>query len=600
MKSLFDFGTQNLYESKDFRYITEESGLEEALNKIKDSKIIYLDTEVDVEDFEKINPFKDRLRLIQIGNDEHIFIIDVFKVNREKIKEFLKNILPNVGVVGHNIKFDLKFIYLNFGVLPRICFDTMIASQIISKGNDADKHSLKAVVGRHTGQAVDKTFQKSNWGAENLSQQQLQYASDDIKVLRQLFRTMIEKLNSGYNAHLSGEIGKYFGLKNPIAGLEMAFLPVLVEIELSGMPVNIEHLDNLLGDTEKRFQSLYFEFKRKTGIDPFSQQQLTNYLIKTLGINLPQTEKGTYSSQESVLRNYIQHDEIRSIIEIRTLKKSVDKLKEIKSYIYNGRVYTEFKQIAAPTGRMASLKPNLQNIPSNLKDVFKTDENHSFIIADYSQIELRIAAEYTKDENMIDAFIKGKDLHRLTASIITGKNYDDISSQERKLAKAINFGLIYGMSPKSLVEYAKANYDIDISMEDAKEFHKNFFTYFTGFLRWHNFVKEYLKNHKVIEVQTLFGRKILANRFTDAVNYPIQGSGTDLLKMAVVFFYRDKDNSSQVVNLVHDEIVLESEDISLEKNKKILSNSMEKAGKFILKKVPVEFEINTGKIWSKG
>lgn len=600
MKSLFDDQIIKLKDSEDYTYIDDKKGLEDVLNKLKDSSNIYLDTEVQVKDFKNINFFEDKLRLIQIGNDEHVFIVDIFRIDKDAIKEFLSKLLLNKGIIGHNLKFDLKFIYLNFGILPYICFDTMIASQIISKGKDTDRHSLKAAVSRYTGKAIDKTLQKSDWGADKLTQQQLEYASDDIKVLRQLFITLIKEINKGYSVNISGDIGKYFGLKNPVAALEMAFLPVLVEIELAGMPVDINYVNELFKHMYKEFDSIYYEFRKKTGIDPLSHIQMANYLIRKVGIDLPKTEKGSYSSQDSVLRNYLEYEEVRTIIEIRTLKKSLDKLKEIASYSRGNRVYTDFRQIAAPTGRMASLKPNLQNIPLSLKKVFKTDETHSFIVADYSQIELRIAAEYTKDENMINAFLEGKDLHRLTASIITGKDYDDISIQERKLAKAINFGLIYGMSPKSLVDYAKANYDINISIDDAREFYKNFFSYFKEFQNWHNSIKDYLKNHKFIEVNTLFGRKILASRFTDAVNYPIQGSGSDLLKMAVVFFYREKDNSSQIVNLVHDEIVIESEDSQLEKNQKILALSMEKAGRFILKRVPVKFEISVGKSWSKG
>ncbi|MEJ5172763.1 MAG: DNA polymerase, partial [Hydrogenothermaceae bacterium] len=194
---------------------------------------------------------------------------------------------------------------------------------------------------------------------------------------------------------------------------------------------------------------------------------------------------------------------------------------------------------------------------------------------------------------------EGLDLHRLTASVITGKRYEDVSSEDRKLAKAINFGLIYGMAPKSLVEYAKVNYDVEISIDEAKEFHKNFFEYYKKFGQWHNTVKSYLQTHRTIEVSTLLGRKLLALRFTDAVNYPIQGSGSDLLKMAVVLYYKNKDGSSKIVNLVHDEIVIESQEDSIDKNVEILKEAMEKAGKRILKKVPVAFEINISNTWEK-
>lgn len=599
MKSLFDFQPQQDLKDTDFDYINQTEKLKTVLQKLQNSNIIYLDTEVIVKNPEKVNPFDDQLRLIQVGDEKHLFVIDLFKVDKDLLKETLSPLLTNKGIVGHNLKFDLKFIYTNFKLLPKFCFDTMIASQVISKGKDGYKHSLKALSNRYTGEDIDKHLQKSDWSALNLSSQQLQYAADDIKVLRGLYKALLEKVNENIQGTPSGSLAKLFGIKDKVVALEMAFLPAVVEMEVAGIPVDTQHLNKLIQETEKHFQTLYYEFKRRFSIEPFSQQQVVSYLVNRLKINLPKTEKGSYSSQDTVLKNYIEHEEVRMLLEIRTTKKLLDKLKETSENTINNRVYGEFKQIGAPTGRMSSAKPNLQNIPSELKHLFKTPEGYSFIIADYSQIELRIAAEYTQDEKMIEAFVKGMDLHRLTASIITGKPYDHISPQERKLAKAINFGLIYGMSPHSLVEYAKSNYEIDLSVEDAKEFHKNFFEYYKSFHNWHNSVKEYLKHHRLIEVKTLFGRKIVASRFTDAVNYPIQGSGSDLLKMAVVFFQREKDNSSRVVNLVHDEIVVESSDENIKKNRDLLVDSMEKAGKLILRKVPVDLEVLLSKTWKK-
>ncbi|MCX7738068.1 MAG: bifunctional 3'-5' exonuclease/DNA polymerase [Hydrogenothermaceae bacterium] len=602
-KYLFDSDSlpPQLTDRDDLKYITDFSGLEKVSRVLEKQKFIYFDCEVASENFENINPFKDKIRLIQLGNEEKVFIVDVQKINdRGKVSEFLADLLRERGIVGHNLKFDIKFLYTNFGVLPKLNFDTMIASQIISEGNEGDRHSLKAVTSRFTGKDVDKRLQKSDWGSEHLTNQQLEYAAEDIRVLRDVFKVVRDILNKDGEESLSGKIGSVFGLKNPVAILEMTLIPILAEIELSGIPVDLNLLNSTLEDKKSEFQLLYFDFRKRFSVDPFSPNQITNCLVNRLKIELPKTEKGSYSSQDTFLRNFLDYEEVRLLLTIRTLKRSLDKLLEILSYISNGRVFGEFKQIGAPTGRMTSLRPNLQNIPSSLKEIFKAEEGRVFIVADYSQIELRLAAEYTKDERMIKAFVEGRDLHRVTASIIIGKRYEDITPEERRLAKAINFGLIYGMSPKFLVEYSKANYDIEISLDEAKQFHMDFFDYYKSFRRWHNAVKEKLKKHRVLEVKTLFGRKILASRFTDAVNYPIQGSGSDLLKMAVVFFSKMKDSSSKIVNLVHDEILVESEKTKIKENASIVGKAMEKAGKFILKTVPVSFEISINDRWKKG
>ncbi|MDM7274131.1 bifunctional 3'-5' exonuclease/DNA polymerase [Sulfurihydrogenibium azorense] len=582
-------------------YITQSKELTALKEKLKDLPYVYLDTEVAVKDFEKVDYFNDKVRLIQIGTQEDIFVIDAFKVERDTLKEFLKEVLESKGIVGHNLKFDLKFLATNFDVYPKVVFDTFIASKILAKGDNSQKHSLSAVAVRLTDEEVDKTYQTSPWWVENLTKEQIEYSAKDIEVLRSIFREQVVRLNEE-QTHLksSGETYKVFGVVNPVAALEMAFLPCLVSIELSGIPIDEKQLSNLIKNSKTTFQNLYIEFKRKYYIDPFSPQQVANFLTKKLGLKLPKTEKGSFSSQDVHLKPYEDKPEVKTLLSIRYEKKTLDKLEELSKYVKNSRVYGEFKQIGASTGRMSSYKPNLQNIPKNLKSIFRAPDGYLFIIADYSQIELRIAAEYTKDKSMIKAFQEKKDLHKLTASVITGKDYQDITKEERNLAKAINFGLIYGISPKSLVEYAKNNYDIDITLSQAKTFHENFFNFYPKFKEWHEKVKNYLEKHKFIQVETLLGRKLIAYKFTDAVNYPIQGSGSDLLKMAVVLFYKSlKDIDAKVVNLVHDEIVVEVKEEDVDKVQEILSQSMEKAGKYLLKEVPVEFEINVSKSWSK-
>jgi len=301
---------------------------------------------------------------------------------------------------------------------------------------------------------------------------------------------------------------------------------------------------------------------RRYGVDPFSPQKVTNWLTSKLGLKLPTTQKGSLSSQDSALRRYIDREEVRKLLHIRSEKKILDKLKELKAHLINGRIYTQFKQIGAPTGRMASMRPNLQNITRDLRVLFRPPEGKKLIVADYSQIELRIAAEYVNDETMIKAFSEGKDLHRFTASLILGKEYDQITKDERQMAKAINFGLIYGISPRSLMEYARNSYGVDISLKDAQIFHSRFFEVYKGFKSWHDRVKEYLKEHNKMVVYTLLGRRMVVRRFTEAVNFPVQGTGSDLLKMAVVFFGKLKeDRDAGIVNLVHDEIIVECSEI---------------------------------------
>ncbi len=581
----------------EYFYITcVEDGIK-AVEDIKKYSYLYLDTEVAVKSLKEIDFFSDKVRLVQIGTEDNIYIFDMFKI--PEISSHLKPVLEQKGIIGHNLKFDIKFLKTNFNIFPSIVFDTMIASQVLSEGED-ERHSLAALTYRLTDHQMDKSQQSSAWGVENLTKEQLAYSANDVLVLRQLFSVLKEKINSVQTPHKSsGKIKEIFGIENAVVAVEMAFLPEVANMELVGMPVDKDLLKNRLLHAQKQYQKEYIDFVRKYGVDPFSPQQVTRWLTR-LGLKLPKTQKGSLSSQDSALRKYIHLPQVKSLIKIRTDKKIIDKLKELEKYERNGRIYSTFKQIGAPTGRMASMNPNLQNIPHELRDIFKAPEGKKLIIADYSQIELRIAAEYVNDETMIKAFQEGKDLHRYTASLLTGKSYEEVSKEERQLAKAINFGLIYGISPRSLMEYARNNYGVEINLEEAQKFHSKFFDVYKSFKQWHDKVKEDLKKHSKVTVVTLLGRRIKARRFTDAVNYPIQGTGSDLLKMAVAMFGKlKKELNASVVNLVHDEIIVEAQENIATEVRDILAQSMEKSGKILLKKVPVAFEIEIVDSWAE-
>jgi len=581
-----------------YSYIYNTSEAIESLSFFRGDKYLFLDTEVAVKSGKKIDFFNDRVRLVQLGNYEKIFVYDMFLM--PEFVSHLKKLLEGKGIIGHNLKFDIKFLYTNFGIFPGLVFDTMIASQLLSE-REGEKHSLQALTYRITDTYLDKTQQSSAWGIRDLSQQQLDYAARDVDVLRDIFPVLKDRLNSIKTPHrATGKIHETFGIDNPVAAVEMAFVPQLARIELTGMPVNEQLLKDMLKKVASDYQRIYIDFVRGYGVEPFSPVQVTRWLTSKLGLELPKTQKGSLSSQDSALRKYADRKEVVQLLQIRSRKKVLDKLKELEEHLINGRIYSQFKQIGAPTGRMASSRPNLQNITHELKKLFRAPPGKKLIVADYSQIELRIAAEYVGEETMIQAFRSGKDLHRFTASLILGKEYGDITKEERQMAKAINFGLIYGISPSSLMEYARNNYGIDISIDDARRFHTRFFEVYTGFKRWHDEMKEVLKRKHTIEVFSLLGRRMVVSRFTEAVNFPIQGSGSDLLKMAVVFFGKLKGNlNAQIVNLVHDEIVVETDETEAEKAKKVLAESMERSGKLLLKNVPVEFEIEVVDSWAE-
>jgi len=572
-----------------YSYITSKDALRNVENRLKSEGYLFLDTETTGE----------QLRLVQLGDKEGVFIVDLFETGDYGV-EFLKNLLADKGIVGHNLKYDLKFLY-RYGIEPYAVFDTMIASQLIG---DIERHSLQKVAMHYLGKVIDKSLQMSNWAKAILSKEQLEYAALDVKMVKDLFFIMLEKLNS--NAHqeetlLKTRTSKVFGLKNPIAIIEMAFVQEIAKLELNGICVDENKVEELIKEYRRSLQKKVMDFMIAYRVDPMSPKQLGEFLTKNLSLDLPKTEKGNISTDDKVLSSFTHHPVIQKLLEIRSIKKLLDKLEEIKSSIKNGSVYPEFKQIGAITGRMSSLNPNVQNIPRELRSVFKAREGNVFVISDFSQIELRIASEYVGDEKMIRAFKEGRDLHRYTASVLLGKKEEEVSKEERQLAKAVNFGLIYGISAKGLSEYAKS-YGIDLSVDDAQEIRNKFFEYFASFKSWHEKVKRELKEFKESRGYTLLGRKYVAHTFPDAVNYPVQGSGADLLKLSVLMFdaeIRKEGLKAKVVNLVHDEIVVECQKDDADTVKELLEKAMKHAGKVILKRVPVEVESIIRDRWVK-
>jgi len=572
-----------------FSYITSGERLSRVYESLREEPYIFLDTEVS----------NDRIRLVQLGGKEDIFILDLFDLGEEGVL-FLRELLSSKGIVGHNLKFDLKYLY-SYGIEPYAVFDTMIASQLLG---DTDKHSLQKVAMHYLGQVLDKGLQASNWGQPFLGKEQLEYAALDVKVVRDLFYIFLKRLNESHHREeilLKTRTSKVFNLLNPVAIVEMAFVQETAKLELNGIPIDKEELEKKLKEQERLLQKKVMDFMVKYRIDPMSPKQVGELLTKRFKLDLPKTGKGNVSTDDRVLSEYASHPVISELLDIRGMKKIIEKLQEIKERIRGNRVYPEFKQIGAVTGRMASMNPNVQNIPRNLRSIFKAEEGNVFVIADFSQIELRIASEYVGEEKMLQAFRQGKDLHRYTASVFLGKPEEEITKEERQLAKAVNFGLIYGISAKGLVEYAKT-YGIDLSLESAQKIRDSFFEYYTSFKAWHERVKKELKDYKESRGHTLLGRPYVAHTFPDAVNYPIQGTGADLLKLSVLMFdaeLRKEGLKAKVVNLVHDEILVECKEEYAEYIKELLKRAMLHAGRVILKQVPVEVEVFVNNRWEK-
>jgi DNA polymerase-1 len=220
------------------------------------------------------------------------------------------------------------------------------------------------------------------------------------------------------------------------------------------------------------------------------------------------------------------------------------------------------------------------------------------IIADYSQIELRVAAEITGDERMVQAFQKGVDLHKLTAAVITGKQIDAVNAQERQAAKAVNFGLIFGMGADGLLNYARDTYGVSMSLDQARGFRTRFFGYYRGISVWH----ERIQRSRALETRTIGKRKRVWNKqalLPELLNTPVQGTAADIIKKALIIIQkRLQGTESRLFACVHDEIILEAPKAYVEPTSIILRESMVESGAYYLKTVPVEVDLHLDENWA--
>ena len=581
-------------------YIDKEPLLLKALDYLSTGNIWFIDTETTPKD----------IRLFQVALESGpIYIIDFWFA--KEAPKLIKDVISKKGVVGHNLKYDLKYL-MKYDIHPYTTFDTMIGAQLIG----LNRVSLASVYAHFTGEGLDKKEQFSNWSSKELTENQLFYAAKDVEVLRLLYEKLKKELDKEpivIDVLQKSRVAKVFGLESAHAIIEMGFVQELAKIEHVGIGIDAVEIENAKKQLQKKTQELAMNFYIKYRIDISSPKKIGEFLEKNLKLSLPRTEKENIVTDDSILIEHLEkgnekvREFINSVLEFRRLHKLQEKLSEILEYNEQGRIYPEFWQIGSITGRMSSSKPNVQNIPRDLRGILKAKEGYVFVIADFSQIELRIAADYVKDEVMISVINKGEDLHKFTASLIMGKPIESITKEERQRAKAANFGLIYGISEKSLSLYAKNSYGIEMPIEEAKRFREVFFSTFQGIKAWHDRIKKELKSKGEVRLKTLCGKPMIAYTFTDAANYPIQGTGAELLKLSVLIFSQELKRQfphnfneiANVVNLVHDEIVVEAKEEYKEEVSELLEKAMKKAGSIILKDVIVETEVSINKRWVK-
>ena len=394
--------------------------------------------------------------------------------------------------------------------------------------------------------------------------------------------------------------------------LELPLLPILAEIEKEGFMINVsamnEYAEALSALAEDLKTSIYMRAGREFNIN--SPKQLGILLFEDLGLRCPKKTKTGYSTDAETLEQLrSQSPIIDDILEYRQVTKLLGTYAEALPAVAdeNGRIHTDFKQALTATGRLSSADPNLQNIPiktkmgRQMRRCFISKPGYSLVDADYSQIELRLLAHISDDYTMREAFLSGADIHTETASRVFGIPEEMVNEEMRKRAKAVNFGIVYGIGGFSLSK------DLGITVDEASRYIKNYLMNYPSIDRYlEDVVKEAKENGYTT---TVFGRRryipelnaqngnLRAFGKRVAMNAPIQGTAADIMKLAMIKAYRRLKNEeldAKIVMQVHDELVIEAKDSDVNRVKEILKEEMEGAAAL---SIPLTVEVTSGKTW---
>ena len=588
-----------------YELITTPAQLHRAVEQLSTKQVIGLDTETT-----DLDPFVSRLRLVQLATPENVFIIDIDKFAEHDLKqseEFasFRQLLgaPRPIKIAHNSKFDAKFLKHNFGVDLGCLFDTLLASQLVSAGDIEERHGLEAIAGRYLNEAVDKTQRLSNWEFE-LSEAQLQYAARDAAVLIPLREKLVEKIRA--NALI--ECAKLeFECVMPVVDLELAGFFMDKARWLEQLAIVEERRGELANDLQEMLgegvaqASLFGPPRANINLD--SQQQVSEALTR-LGIPLPDSTRN-WKLQPLAL----QYPVVAKLLEYRTMQKALTSYGQNMIEFINpktGRLHADFRQIGAPTGRFACTNPNIQQVPHAVeyrRCFMGHPEGRRLIIADYSQIELRILAEFSGDEAFTNAFKSGADLHRVTAAQVFGVSEKQVTKEQRDFAKRLNFGVVYGIGAQ------RFSLMTGLGQPEAEDVLRK---YFGTYRRLDAYLKE-SANRAVDEKQarTASGRLVKFNfdpsdrqqismTQRNGKNAPIQGTSADILKRALRLLNDQlRSTSGKIVNIIHDEIVVEVDEREAETVTAKVERAMCAAGEEYLHNVPVRVESQIACEWTK-
>jgi DNA polymerase-1 len=530
-----------------------------------------------------LDPRVDRVRLLSLATDRGTFLVDCFAVDPRP----LWDTLAEKTLIGHNLAFDLSSLTA-LGFAPGPVGDTMLLSRLLH-GTRKPKgfRGLEAVAERELGRALDKAMQAAD-RSDPPSPAHLAYAAADVDVLVPPHEALVGKV------HGAG--------REKVAEIGARCLPAVAWMAGAGAPFDLAAWKALAAEAEAAAEELASRldaaappregFLSRDGAWKWSSPEQVKEAFALLGVRPESTDDDALAAVDHPLAELLRQH--------RAAAKLVSTYGPgwVKGAYRDGRLYAGWAQIGAESGRMACKAPNRQNLPRDLpyRACFRAPEGRVLVKADYSQIELRIAAKVSGDKALLEAYRHGDDLHTRTARSVLG--IEDVTKQHRQLAKALNFSLLYGMGAKGFRKYAKAEYGQDLTDEQAAAYRAAFFRAYPGPAAWHRRVR----SRKTTETRTLAGRRRLPDDKTPdthRLNTPVQGTGADGLELALALLWerRDQCPGAVPVLVVHDESVVQCEEGQAGPAAAWLRAAMVDAMAPLIDPVPVEVEVKVAQTW---
>ena len=594
-----------------------------------------------------LDPRVNQVRLIQLGTTEFALIVDLdgWRTPGEKavpwgaagLRELKAYLEGGASKVLQNAAFDINFLRGEGIVLGGSLFDTMIAAKIVNNGTGS-KNDLGSIVERNLRVAFPKELQKADWSGE-LTTEQLHYAARDAICLPWLVPLLARALQEsriypdvtlwdvfklemrvlhpiarmqwhGFGFDAVGASELLVSLVREADALRVLFLERLDQDIRQNQPDDPlvwlpRNPDGSVNTREKDSGSIRLGTKVYAGFNPRSPQQMARR-FEEAGIMLPPDEKGTPSLDQNLLA-FLRND-YELIDQYMTWKSAVTKVSNMEKLLESigpdGRIHCNYRQMGTETGRLSAASPNLQQVNrgTDFRSKFVAADGYVLVVADFSQVELRVAAELSGEQRMLDAYIAGRDLHTETAALIAGVDIKDVTKAQRQSAKVANFGLLYGSGPATLQKQAIAQYGIDMSLSEAKDIVEGFRTAYPRLYAWQQ--EEGTKVSKAINT-ALGRRRILVgfnDKYTTRINTQVQGTAGDIAKLAIGNLWESilkaPLDEARLIAMVHDEIVLEVVETEAARWATTLKAAMEDAGAVLCSKVPIVAEVSSGRTWA--